>query len=128
MYAVHNESAVFYYGDDREAAMKVLEANPCANMTAKANAEWLAQKFNPSVETQSAEEDALDSVLNTLEELGLNAQDNAEKFVETLQQQSERAVAEVRSLGIKSMNAIGDSFVALGDLLKRAVAEDEQKK
>ena len=112
MYAVHNESAVFYYGDDKEAAMSALEKNPCASMTAKASPEWLAEKFNPSVAAQAAE-DPLDSVLNTLEELGLNAQDNAEKFAQQLQDQSERAIAEVRSLGIKGMKAIGDSFIAL---------------
>ena len=127
MYAVHNESAIFYYGEDKEAAMRVLLENPCASMTAKASPEWISQKFNPSVSAQTTESDALDSVLETLEGLGLNAQDNAEKFVEQIQQQSERAVAEVRSLGIKGMKALGDSFVALGDLLKKAVAEDEQK-
>lgn len=72
-----------------------------------------------------SEPDILAELLKQIDDLKIP--ENAEKFVEQIQTQGEKAVAEVRSLGIRGMRAVGEGFVALGDLLRKASPEDEQK-
>jgi hypothetical protein len=54
--------------------------------------------------------------------LGIN-QDLAEKVY----QNSEKVIAEVRYIGVRGMKAVGEGFIALGDLLKKAGDEQEHE-
>lgn len=72
------------------------------------------------------EVDPLADLMQKLEKAGLTTVENVDKAVQEIQQRGEQAVAEVRSMGIRSMKAIGDGFMAFGDLLKKAAAEDDK--
>jgi hypothetical protein len=50
--------------------------------------------------------------------------EDAEELGQKLREQGEKAAAEVRSLGIKSMKVVGDGFINLGELLKKADQDD----
>jgi hypothetical protein len=60
--------------------------------------------------------------IQNLDELGIN-QDLAEKVY----QNSEKVIAEVRYIGVRGMKAVGEGFIALGDLLKKAGDEQEHE-
>jgi hypothetical protein len=72
----------------------------------------------------SEEVDVLNDVLKKLEELVDPA--NAEKFAAQIQEQTGKVVAEVKSMGIAGMKAVGDGFVALGDLLRNSANEEKK--
>lgn len=74
----------------------------------------LAKHVMPETE----EVDVLADVLEKLEKLVDPA--NAEKFAAQIQEHSGKVVAEVKSMGIAGMKAVGDGFVALGDLIRKA--------
>ena len=140
MFAVFSNKSIAYLGDDRVAAMSVLESkdgstlktvNTLANL-ATAFEFYLSSGAPPTsdsvanameAEVAALEEelsDAVESVLEQLDKAGINAANAAER----LREDGQRALGEVRSLGIKGMNAVGEGFVALGELLKKA---DEAK-
>lgn len=71
------------------------------------------------------EEDVLAEVLKKLEELV--SPETAEKFAAQIQEQTGKVVAEVKSMGITGMKAVGDGFIALGDLIRKAGETKEEK-
>lgn len=73
---------------------------------------------------ETEEVDVLADVLKKLEELVDPA--NAEKFAAQIQEQTGKVVAEVKSMGIAGMKAVGDGFVALGDLIRKAGETKEE--
>ena len=77
------------------------------------------------MQKEETPEELLADLLKKMEELGLTAE-NAEKFTKQVRDQSEKAVAEVRSLGIRGMQAVGDGFIAFGDLLRKAAKDDDE--
>jgi hypothetical protein len=85
--------------------------------------EELMAKMMPESE-QDEQDDLVAELLQKLDDLGLTPE-NAEKFTKQVQEQSEKAIAEVRSLGIRGMKAVGDGFIAFGDLLRKAAKEDK---
>lgn len=74
--------------------------------------------------TKSKEEDVLAEVLKKLEELV--SPETAEKFAVQIQEKTGKVVAEVRSMGINGMKAVGDGFIALGDLIRKAGETKEE--
>lgn len=82
--------------------------------------EELAEQILPDV-AKTEEEDILGGVLEKLEELASPA--TAEKFARQIEEQAGKVVAEVRSMGIAGMQAVGDGFIALGDLIKKSSEE-----
>jgi hypothetical protein len=78
------------------------------------------------MQKEETPEELLADLLKKMEELGLTAE-NAEKFTKQVRDQSEKAVAEVRSLGIRGMQAVGDGFIAFGDLLRKAAKDDDDE-
>jgi DNA-directed RNA polymerase specialized sigma54-like protein len=77
----------------------------------------------PQVEAEKSE-DILEELLKKLDNFGFTAE-SAEKLTQQVQEKGEKAIAEVRSLGIRGMKAVGDGFVVFGDLLKAAADKDE---
>lgn len=74
--------------------------------------------------SQGPEVDVLADVLKKLEELVDPV--NAEKFAAQIQEQTGKVVAEVRSMGCSGMKAVGEGFIALGDLIRKA-GENKQE-
>ena len=89
------------------------------NLTELATA--LSDKQIETKVTEFAEglSDAAQKVLDKL-----NVED-AEELGKKLREQGDKAVAEVRSLGIKGMRVVGDGFINLGELLKKADKPDD---
>jgi len=111
--------------DDFVSDRKNLSSNGVYKVVEISNLNDLAKHIMPQSSAPKSEpEDVLADVLNKLDGLGLNAE-NVERFTQQVQEQGEKAVAEVRSLGIRGMQVVGDGFVALGDLLKKAADKDK---
>ena len=68
----------------------------------------------------------MDELLRKLEALGITAE-NADKLTKQVREHSDKAIAEVRSLGIRGMKAVGDGFIAFGDLLRKAAKDDDDE-
>lgn len=121
MYAVITDNTVLYLGECRDKAVEVLDQNPTASIRTVNSLEDLAGEIDPfrGEEDVDVLSEAIVGLFEKLDELGFTPE-NAETLVEKVQQHSEKAVAEVRSLGIRGMKAVGDGFVALGDLLRKA--------
>ena len=68
--------------------------------------------------------DAATKLFDKLDEMGFNIE-NATELTETLKGRSKKVANQVRSLGIKGMKAVGEGFIALGDLLKSAEGDTD---
>lgn len=82
------------------------------------------QELSGLIKSKPEEPNILDEVLQKLEKLADPA--NAEKFATQISQETAKVMAEVKSMGIAGMMAVGDGFVALGDLIRKA-GEEEKK-
>lgn len=117
-------TAIAYLGTDERAAHSCSEqldgtVVSALNLTELAGA--LSDKRVERKVTEFAEglSDAAQRVLDKL-----NVED-AEELGKKIREQGEKAVAEVRSLGIKGMKVVGDGFINLGELLKKADQPDD---
>lgn len=119
MYAVLTDNTVLYLGECRTKAVEVLDQNPKAEMKKVDSLDDLKDVINPAKTEEDILSDAIVGLFDKLEELGFTAE-NAESLTAKLQLHADKAVAEVRSLGIRGMKAVGDGFIALGDLLRKA--------
>lgn len=132
MYAVLVEGSVAYLGSDPLAAAEVLKAKgPTAVAAVVNNLEELEQAIS-SQNRQSVEEEVVEGLsraaarlFEILDNSGLTAQ-NVEKVTDTLKSRGEQAVTQVRSLGVKSMKTVGEGFIALGDLLRKAAEKPDE--
>jgi len=102
---------------------KLLSSNGTYKMVIVSTLDELAKYIMPQI--SAPPEDVLANVLNKLSGLGLNAE-TVERFTQQAQEQGEKAVAEVRSLGIRGMQVVGDGFIVLGDLLRKAADKEEK--
>jgi len=131
MYAVIADKAIHYLGSNSDRASleaaalegKVVQVDSIEDLAQQLLTSQIADNIESFVEGLSA---AAQKVLERLDKSGLNAQ-NAEQLGATVRDKADRAVAEVRSLGLKSMKTVGDSFVAIGDLLHKASQSDDKE-
>ena len=131
MFAVFSNKSIVYLGDDRDAAMAALESKDGSTLKTVSTLTNLVTSFSFYLNSSTAPDDplepplddelsdAVNTVLDKLDEAGITAANAAER----LKDDSKRAMAEVRSLGIKGMNAVGEGFMALGELLQKAQEE-----
>ncbi len=126
MYAVIAESTLIYLGEDRIKATEALDDAPDSALISVSNLDELADYLNEDNE-EGAEilSDAAVRIFEKLEELGFTAE-NAEELAQKVRTNGEKAVAEVRSLGIRGMKAVGEGFIALGDLLRKAGDQQDE--
>jgi hypothetical protein len=126
MYAVVTEGAVVYLGPCPGLAKQVAEdysdelLGEVATVVEVVNLDELAAAMNPPETDKVADlvekgVVLLDSLVEKLDKLGVN-KDLADK----VRTNSEKVVAEVKTLGVNGMKAVGEGFVALGDLLRKA--------
>lgn len=121
MKAVLADGCVLYLGND-EATVNFLMGgakNDSSDVEVREvyTLEDLASYFEEEEEDPVA--DSLDRLLQRLEEL------DVDEIADRLIEKGEKAVAEVRSLGVRGMEAVGRGFVALGELLNKAAEEED---
>lgn len=133
---VSNRSYCCHLSNDRKSAEEfvterygpitsgTLSSNGLYSIAEVSSLDDLIEHMMPS-KTKSKEEDVLAEVLKKLEELV--SPETAEKFAVQIQEQTGKVVAEVKSMGITGMKAVGDGFIALGDLIRKAGETKEEK-
>lgn len=136
MYAVFTHKCLLHLGRCQEEALSVFNDNPGTTLHQVENLEQLEKVFSVlnAVEVTAEEDplevlseqlsDAANFVVQKLDELGVNAE-NAESLSKKLKDGGDKTFAEVKSLGIKGMQAVGEGFVALGDLLRKSGKKEE---
>lgn len=129
MYAVLANKTIHYVGTDKDLAKEIFESKIGASLVNVNTLSELASFYDSSTKAEETPFDGLseaaERVLDMLDDLGVNER-SVEEVVETLKDKGQSAVAEVRHLGIKGMQTVGESFVALGDLLKKASEETDE--
>jgi len=131
MYAVLAEGSIHFLGADREAALNVLDSKSGATMStvttlAELSAALTSHQNNTQPKSCVEEEgpSRLDEVLKRLEEIDLAG--NADEVLKMARENGEKAIGQVRSLGLRGLKGLGEGFTALGDLLQQAGAEEEE--
>lgn len=138
MYAVFAHQSLVYLGNCRDEALLFVDSNAGASLHSVSDLVDLSNLFDEQVLGYELEDeveftaqtvgdqlsDAAHVVVQKLDSLGINAE-NAEDLAKKLKDGGEKTLAEVRSLGIKGMKAVGEGFVALGELLRKADAKKE---
>lgn len=137
MYAVLNGGFLVYLGNCQDEALKHLKNGgnsatmrhvdsledlvnliDVENVTVGATDE-VAEAINGMTDTLSS---AFKGLVDKLNEVG-DTQDLAAK----VKSSSEKLVGEAKSLGARGMKVVGEGFVALGDLLRKASATEGKK-
>ena len=125
-YAVLVDHTVAYVGSDLMTAARVLDAKgpSGARMITVASLKELSGIINESPEPKEQEvvdglSQAAARLFQVLDESGVSTE-TIEKATQTLKSGGDTVIAQVRSLGIEGMKTVGDGFVALGDLLRKA--------
>lgn len=125
MYAVIFEKKPIYLGTEPGKAIDVFNSTAGSELHKIESLEQLSGlvEENPkNFQVQDQLSEAAQRLVQKLDELGIN-QDLAEKVY----QNSEKVIAEVRYIGVRGMKAVGEGFIALGDLLKKAGDEQEHE-
>ena len=139
MYAVLKSSEVLYLGDDSKIAVEKFQAHlsdtPAPQLVQVKDMQEMADLVSRAAKAPDATtkpeaavpqddmfSDAAKALLDTLDDLGLNSE-NAGQFVNDIKTNSEKAIAEVRSLGIEAMKAVGDGFIEFGNLINKTSEE-----
>jgi hypothetical protein len=125
MYAVIFERKPIYLGTEPGKAIDVFNSTAGSELHKIESLEQLSGlvEENPkNFQVQDQLSEAAQRLVQKLDELGIN-QDLAEKVY----QNSEKVIAEVRYIGVRGMKAVGEGFIALGDLLKKAGDEQEHE-
>ena len=125
MYAVIFERKPIYLGTEPGKAIDVFNSKAGSELHKIESLEQLSGlvEENPkNFQVQDQLSEAAQRLVQKLDELGIN-QDLAEKVY----QNSEKVIAEVRYIGVRGMKAVGEGFIALGDLLKKAGEEQEHE-
>jgi hypothetical protein len=145
-YAVFTDNVIHYLGPDRHSASEIWTGHDRATLLPVTNLQDLRKALSRPEINDPFPEDAEDFILDDpfapidddyreaveedtmsdaaaklftkLDELGLSPE-NVDNWSQSLKKNGDKVVAEVKSLGIKGMKAVGDSFQALGDLLKQ---------
>ena len=125
MYTVIFERKPIYLGTEPGKAIDVFNSTAGSELHKIESLEQLSGlvEENPkNFQVQDQLSEAAQRLVQKLDELGIN-QDLAEKVY----QNSEKVIAEVRYIGVRGMKAVGEGFIALGDLLKKAGDEQEHE-
>jgi hypothetical protein len=123
MYAVFAKKTVCFLGPDRDEAIDVLESKAGSSMTNVDTLDELKTFLDSHVagvdEGTEGFSQAAERVFQMLDDAGIN-QSKVEDVVAALKARGDKAVAEVRSLGIRGMTATGEKLALFGELLKKA--------
>jgi hypothetical protein len=126
MHAVIVDGAVVYLGNDGDKAVEILTSKKeqKASLVSVSTLGELASALRLSQAEENVSQ-AVERLFEILDEAGVNEK-SVKEVVDALREKGDAAVAEVRHLGIKGMATMGDGFVALGDLLKKAPQKEPE--
>lgn len=129
MYAVFSEGSLSFLGDSQTEALQVFNDNPGSSLhtvnTVEEVKDLLDSQRTSEVATfaKQVKEDASDAMrqlMEKLREVGVN-----EELATKIKTGGEKLFGEARSLGVRGLKAVGDGFVNLGELLRKASENDE---
>jgi hypothetical protein len=134
MYAIFDKQAIRFLGSDIDRANEILKSKVGSTMANVGSLTELATLFDAHLtgHESDAQSDAqgfsqaAERVFQMLDDAGIN-QEKMEDVLAALKERGDKVVADVSSLGIKSMATVGDGFLALGDLLKKASEERDDE-
>lgn len=114
MYLVITDGSFAYAGNDVEEAYRVFDS--------KENSSIHKLKYEDKQKIQEMEleitlGDALENLLQQLN--SLNFDQDVKNLAESTKDAGKKVAAEVRAATNKGMKAVGEKFVALGELLKK---------
>lgn len=118
MYAVITGGRLSYLGECQDEALDTFNSKPNSSLHLVESQEELDELLDTEVDVAAIVSDSFTSLVGKLSELGVN-QDLPSK----LRDNSVKLMGEAKSLGVKGMKAVGEGFVALGELLRKASAE-----
>ena len=133
MYALISEGSIQYLGDDADVAMELLGRKSDAHLDARLEIVVTLEELKRTFESHSElkfskkkceKESPLEEVLKRLEEVDIT--EEAEEVLRKTKETGEQAIGEVRSLGLRGLQGLGQSVVALGDLLLKAGKENQE--
>lgn len=117
MYAVILNRGLFYLGNDYDKAIRIHQKhkNSCLHYEITLNELSSILGFTEPEVTDEHLSQAVQCLVQKLKDLGIKV-DVTDKVKES----SEKVLAEVKFVGLRGMKTVGDGFVALGDLLRKA--------
>lgn len=118
--AVLYKNHIIYLGTDLEKNYELCMAHKGAVGVCCSTIEELVTHYENQCKLHASSEfmsDPLEDLLKRLDNVEIP--ENLQKFGQRLIEEGEKTTHEIKSLGIKSMKALGEGFIALGDLLKR---------
>lgn len=120
MFAVISNEGLEFLGNAHNEALDALETNPGSTLHSVANLEELELALTKE-KVKRELSDAFRGLTDKLDELGIN-----EDLAKKVRENGKKLVGEVKSLGVRGMKAVGEGFVALGELLRKAGVEKEE--
>jgi hypothetical protein len=130
MYAVFTNGGLSYLGECQDQALSTFNSKPGSTLHQVSDLDELHELVeehnlsacaeDPGVDFQQNVSEAFQTVVNKLDEWGIN-----KALAEKVRDGGEKLVGEARSLGIQGMKTVGEGFVALGELLRKASKDDD---
>lgn len=120
MFAVISEDGLEFLSRNNSEAIAVINShsnwilqyvNDLQDLESKLSKIW-DKKTKPTVSNSFSD------LTNKLDELGLN-----QELADKIRSNGEKLIGDVKSLGVKGMKTVGEGFVALGELLRKAADE-----
>lgn len=125
MYVVINEGVVVYIGQSLDESVAQIKGAKCSLHKVN-NFDELQLVIGNGAKVEFEQKNVFsatfEKLMEKLNELGVN-QDLAAKVLNN----GEKLVGEAKSLGTRGMKAVGEGFVALGDLLRKAGIEEDKQ-
>lgn len=120
-YAVFSNGAMIHFGSNQKEALAYLKGNATLvsvnsleDLLCAFESHWIASQVRKEDDNDLS--NAFTSLLDRLDRMGIN-EENAEDMMSKLKENSKKVVSEAKSLGVQGMKAVGEGFIALGDLL-----------
>jgi hypothetical protein len=120
MYAVILDKSLLYLGLDNNKAIEIFNSKPNCEIHQINSVEELSKITSEKTVVDNDLSEAAQKLVQKLDEFGIN-----QNLAETVRENSERVLAEVRYIGLRGMKTVGEGFIALGDLLREASEESQ---
>jgi len=121
-YAVISDGELCFLSEDRNLAIDAIGKNPGSTLSCVATLEGLKVALAHSATfeepTSNDPSDAMKSLLSKLDDWGLD-----KDLMDDIKSGSEELLDKAKSLGAKGMQTVGDSLIALGEMIRQAKPE-----
>lgn len=126
MYAIFQNKKLCHLCDDKAKFLKIFEPENGHEVFVVESLEDLKQVFK-SYEQPESHESYFESLIQHLESINVDDKD-AEKFFAKVKDNGEKLVGQARSLGVRGLKNLSDSFVVLSDLLQEDKSTEKEEK